>query len=224
MKELNTFNDFRQQFQTFYNTVKKLHIETKNIDHGGHGLDHDITVAMLSLKIATEIRTSQKAWCSSMLHSVDRLVTKDEVRNTMVSTSESLKDFFGSFEIEEIIEAAFRHSEINRADQNETQITLMDADRLANMQSAVIIRSGQYRINTPVLDFNYLNGEINPESIYENPKTVVDGLRLVVTRYIPQLRLPKAKQLGYIYSKRLTEYIQSIEDDYKYLGLQNITI
>ncbi|MFA5997309.1 MAG: HD domain-containing protein [Candidatus Paceibacterota bacterium] len=222
--KLTTFDEFRAQFRDFYHSVKTGHENTKKQSHGGHGIDHDITVAMIAVKISDDERIGQKAWCAAMLHSVDRVVGASDIKDTMMKHAEYLKHFFSQNEIDEIIEAAFRHSERNQIDQSETQITLMDADRLANMQSAVIIRSGQFRPDIPVFDFKYLSGAIDPLSTYEDPKSVIDDLRLCIINYIPQLRNKEAKHLGNIYAEKLNAYIRSIEDENEYFGLTNIEI
>ena len=221
---LKTFNEIRNQFFDFYNEVKAGHMNTTSQYHRGHGLDHDITVSMLAVHIAPTVHIGEKAWCAGMLHSVDRVVEADKVKETMYAYTRHLQPFFSQHEIDEIVEAAFHHSELNQADQNETQTVLMDADRLANMQSAVIIRGGQFRNTLPVFEFSYLEGKINPSSTYENPQSILDNLRLIISQYIPQLRLPKAQTLGSLYATRLTTYIQSIEQDYKELNLVNIEL
>lgn len=222
--QLKTFSEFREQFSDFYNSIKTDHATTRKQSHGGHGIDHDITVAMLAMKISTNERVGQKAWCAGMLHSTDRVVEIPDVMNSMIKHANHLKHFFNQSEISEIIEAAFRHSELNQPDQSETQITVMDADRLANMQSAVIIRGGQFRPDLPVFDFKCLAGKTDPLSTYEDPKSILDDLRIVIRNYIPQLRIPEAIRLGGIYAEKLNAYIKSIEDEYEYLGLLNIEI
>ena len=205
--------------------VKEGHDTTLSKNHGGHGLDHDVTVAMLATIIAPSERIAEKAWCAAMLHSVDRVVVDlASLESTMVSYSKKLTNHFKQEEIDEIVEAALRHGELNQSDQNETQVVLMDADRLANMQSAVIIRGGQFRSTLPVFEFTYLEGSKNPDSTYDHPQSILDNLRLIISQYMPQLRSVKAQELGGKYSARLASYIASVEQDYKELGLVNIEL
>lgn len=222
--QLKTFNDYRENFSAFYDSVKAGHKNTKEKNHGGHGLDHDITVAMIAIKLTTDERVGQKAWCAAMLHSTDRVVEAHDVLSTMKKHAHNLEHFFSQSEIREIIEATYRHSELNQPDQGETQIVLMDADRLANMQGAVIIRGGQFKPDIPVLDFKYLEGQTDPLSTYEDPRSIVDNLRLVVQNYVPQFRTKEAKRLGDIYASKLNDYIKSIESEHEYFGLLNIEI
>lgn len=220
----DSFTELKNEFSEFYTGIKTAHSLTTNSDHGGHGFDHDVTVAAMAIRIALDKHTSRKAWCAALLHSFDRIFDTNMVKDEMFIHASKLKGHFKDEEIDEIVEAAFRHSEINQSDQSQTQITLMDADRLANMQSAVIIRGGQFRQNLPVLDLNYLSGQADPTSTYEAPKSILDNLRIVIINYIPQLRLPEAKHLGAIYAGRLTAYIKSIEDDYSELGLNGVNV
>lgn len=222
--KLKSFGDYREQFSAFYDSVKSGHENTKEKNHGGHGFDHDITVAMIATKLSDNERVCQKAWCAGMLHSTDRVVGAPLVLETMTKNAKHLSHFFDNEEVSEIIEAAFRHSELNQLDQSETQIVLMDADRLANMQSAVIIRSGQFRPNIPVFDFKYLEGKTDPLSTYEDPMSVIDDLRISIRNYIPQLRTQEGIRLSGMYAKNLKAYIKSIEDEYEYLGLLNLEI
>jgi hypothetical protein len=220
----HSYTELRNLFSAFYENIKAAHYSTTNTDHRGHGLDHDITVAAMAIKIAPDADSCKKAWCAALLHSFDRIFEARDVKNQMRIHASKLTGVFNDEEINEIVEAAYRHNEMNQSDQSLTQITLMDADRLANMQSAVIIRGGQFRPTLPVLDFNYLDGKTNPNSTYESPKSILDNLRLIIINYVPQLRLPEAKRLGDKYSKTLASYIRSVEENYAELGLRGFSI
>jgi hypothetical protein len=223
-EQSTTFQNMRKQYKEFYDAVKNGHDTTTLVSHRGHGFDHDVTVASLALLIAETKEIGIKAWCAALLHSVDRIVEEEKVKETMNAYASNLVSFFSSDEIHEIVEAAFRHSEINQSDQSDVQITLMDADRLANMQSAVIIRAGQFRSAIPAFDFKYLDGTKDPLSTYETPMTILDNLKFIIIRYVPQFRVPKAKQLGELYASRLQAYIQLVENDYNELGLSGIEL
>lgn len=223
-KQPATFQDMRSHYKEFYDAVKMGHLTTTLESHRGHGFDHDVTVASLALLIAETKEIGIRAWCAALLHSVDRIVEENKVRETMNLFASNLVSFFTPEEIHEIVEAAYRHSEINQSDQSDVQITLMDADRLANMQSAVIIRAGQFRSTIPAFNFKYLDGTKDPLSTYETPVTILDNLKFLIIRYVPQFRVPKAKKLGEVYASRLQLYIQSVESDYKELGLSGIEL
>ncbi len=221
MKE---FHCYKTLFAEFYQAIKEKHTSVGQRNRG-HGLDHDVTVAQIGVRIAPDERTADKAWVAGMLHSLDHLIEHDDKNDPAVSgalatlLSHLPKDYFSSEEVGEIGQAALRHSELNRDDQSLTQQVLMDADRLANLQVSIMIRGGQYRPTIPPLEFEYLD-KINPSSTYREPKNVLDNIRLNMSEYVPQLRLSKAKDMGRQYEARLKAYLQEIQKDYDELGLK----
>ncbi len=219
---MNTFESQRTLFTDFYNEVRRKYLSAINAGNRGHGFDHDAMVSSIALRIAPSLRLGQKSWCAGMLHSFDRMYKKEEIKDLMNDCTGHLSLFFSPKEREEIVEAAYRHDELNQDDQSETQIVLMDADRLANMQLSVTIRAGQFRPEIPAIDLKYLDGYIDPLSNYDNPRSVLDNLRLIIIRFVPNLRTQKAKEIGSVYAIRLEEYIKSIEQDYKDMGISGI--
>lgn len=220
-----TFNETRAMFPHFYEAIKRGHLNTTHPRHGGHGLDHDVTVAMIAMSIAPDNHTGLMVWCAGMLHSVDRTVESELVSETMQKFSSLLPEtLFTRAEVLEIMDAAFRHSELNQDDQGVVQIILMDADRLANLQSAVIVRAGQFLPHIPAFEFEYLMGACNPETTYHKPKSVLDNLRNNIAEYIPKLRNEKAKILGARYRDELQEFITRLEKNYQDLGLIGVDL
>lgn len=219
-----TFEEYRKIFADFYESVKLSH-EKSTKPHRGHGIDHDVTVAQIAMQIAPDNRTSEKAWCAGMLHSVDRMVEQENVeKSTRNLLSNLLLEHFNLSEVEEICQAAIRHGELNQDNQSIVQQVLMDADRLANLMPAVIIRAGQSMSELPVFEFEYLVGERNPETTYYKPQSVLDDLRNNIKEYVPQLRILKAKKLAERYVVILEEYIKSLEESYGQLGLVGISL
>ncbi|MDZ4240741.1 MAG: HD domain-containing protein, partial [Patescibacteria group bacterium] len=214
MRVKNSFEDLRKKFREFYVVVRDGHEQSKRA-HRGHGLDHDVTVAQIAVMIAPDERTAEKAWCAAMLHSTDRLVEKGNKEKEEAHMRANLKSlperYFTSEEKEEIFLSAYRHEELNQDDQSVTQHVLMDADRLANLMPAVIIRAGQLLSDIPALELEYLEGKRNPKTTYHEPKSVLDDLRNNVAEYTPKLRMPKAKELAMKYVKRLDYFIKSLE-------------
>lgn len=194
---------------------------------GGHGLDHDVTVAQIATRIAPDPRTAEKAWCAAMLHSVDRMFERGNTKlieeQTRVLLKFLLDGHFTIEEIEEICQAALRHAELNRDDQSITQQVLMDADRLANLMLSVVIRAGQLMPGIPSLEFEYLN-ERNPATTYHDPKSVLDDLRNNLAEYPCKLRTPAAVALSAKYTKQLEAYIASIVESYGELGLTGMSL
>lgn len=224
---MKTFAEFRETFVGFYGAVKEFH-KTAPRPHRGHGLDHDVTVAQLAVQIAPDERTGEKTWCAGMLHSVDRMVERGNIALVEQSIRDILtylpNDYFNSDETEEICQAALRHDELNQDDQFVVQQVLMDADRLANLMPAVVVRAGQFLPEIPAFEFEYLDGKRNPAGDYYHPRSVIDSLRNNIEEYMPRLRILGAKELAEIYVMELTEFIVSLEASYKKLGLAGISL
>jgi hypothetical protein len=218
---MKTFDAYRLLFTVFYQAVRDLHTESPR-KHRGHGLDHDVTVAQLSVIIAPDdAHTADKAWVASLVHSVDRLVAGMTVSSAIRALLSHLPaDYFTSYEMEEIFLAALHHNEKNKEGQSLTQQVLMDADRLANLQPTVIIRAGQFQPDIPPFELAYLSGN-NPASTYHEPQSIIDDLRTMISEYIPQLRMPNARVLGEEYVRALNAYMASVRDVYQRLGLEN---
>lgn len=164
---MRTFDQYRKLFPDFYAAVKTGH-ENAPVKNGAHGLDHDVTVAMLAVRIAPNKRTADKVFCAALLHSTDRQFgrwstpgQKRDIDNAVVVTMRChLKylpeNFFSDDEVEEIFQAALRHAELNQYDQSMTQQVLMDADRLANLQMAVVLRAAAHQHHRPALELQWL--------------------------------------------------------------------
>lgn len=219
-------------FADFYSAVLKMHTESKR-PHRGHGPDHDITVAQIALKIAPDDRTAEKAWCAAMLHSMDRMIERNENKEVfMKNVSDAISrhvvllpaGYFTTDEEIEIWQAALRHAELNQNDQSVTQQVLMDADRLANLLWSVIVRAGQCFPELPAFDFKYPGVDQNPASTYAKPETVFDDLRNNIACYVPQLRLPLAKELAVEYVAELQHGLATSERQNQYLGLVGISL
>lgn len=224
---VKTFEEYQKLFGNFYNAVKIFHKKSEG-PHRGHGLDHDVTVAQIASYIAPDSWTAKKSWCSGMLHSIDHMVERGNTALVEQRTRDLLRylpdDVFKTGDLEEICQAAVRHSELNRDDQSVVQQVLMDADRLANLMPAVVIRAGQFLSGIPAFEFEYLEGIRNPVSNYRHPQSVLDNLRTLAIEYVPQFRIPKAKDLADIYATELEEFILSVETSYKKLGLVGISL
>jgi hypothetical protein len=224
---MRSFTECRDRFHGLYDAVAAAHRESPRA-HRGHGLDHDVTVAMLAVRIATDERTAEKAFCAGLLHSMDRLVEKDNKAEEEGQARSCLARLpagtFSDEELQEILVAVLRHGELNKPDQSLTQQVLMDADRLANMMPAVVIRAAQFRPGIPPLEFDFLDGTPNPLSSYGDPQSILDDLRISISEYMRQLRVAEAKTLGTFYATQLTSFIASVETSNRELGLAGIQL
>jgi hypothetical protein len=231
---MSPFSFYRDRFHGLYTSVKAGHANAP-VKNGAHGLDHDVTVAMLAVRIAPDERTADKAFCAALLHSTDRQFgrwstheEKEQIArataDAMVQHLEKLPDeFFSDEEDAEIFQAAFRHAELNQDDQSTTQHVLMDADRLANLQMAVILRAAQHQHHRPALELKWL-GSVNPASTYREPCSAMDDLWWNLHEYLPQMRMPKAIELAGVYASRIRAYMDAVKADYDELGLTGVSL
>lgn len=206
---------YQPRFSELYAFIKQLHA-TRAKGEQGHGLDHDVLVAEFARHICPDEALLDKVWVAGMLHSIDRMVDESEVER-ITREALLLVGQFTDAEREEVFQAVLRHSERNQDDQSRTQMVLMDADRLANLQVVIAIRAAQFRPNIPPLEIEYLD-EPNPASTYRDPKSILDDMRHCL-EWVGWLRTPKAKVLGEGLKKDIQGYIEKIKEPYELLGL-----
>ena len=219
------FLELREKYRQFYNAVYQHH-RTAERPHQGHGMDHDVTVAQLCLRISPNEHIEKLAWLAGILHSTDRTVERGntgKVAELVEGFIQLLPDSVSSYVRALIHDAVMRHAEMNRDDQTLVQQVLMDADRLANLQAAVIMRCGQHYSKVPALELEWL-GEMNPNSTYNEPCSVLDDVRGNVKGYMPQFRLQKAIKLAEFYKERNEKYVIEVQGDYRMLGLHDIEL
>src|SRR3989344_9166869 len=77
LEALELFNNISKKYRRFWVEIKKSH--KYNLQNNGHGLDHDITVALFGLFICDK-ELSEQVWMSSLLHSFDHLFGKKYIR------------------------------------------------------------------------------------------------------------------------------------------------
>ena len=85
-----TFIKLKKELVDLYNKVKEDSLKTGRPNHG-HGLDHDITVAMLSIKIAPNKKVAEMAFVASLFHSTDRRMGKRNIKKTSEIVQNYLK-------------------------------------------------------------------------------------------------------------------------------------
>lgn len=220
---MRTFNAYREKFAALYDAVKNMH-ETSPHQHRGHGLDHDVAVAQMAALIAPTPRIADSGWVAALIHSTDRLVEKD-VYPAQLNEYLGLipPNLFSDEELEEILLAVLEHDAISPPHKSSTQEILQDADKLVNMQSMVLIRSGQFRSKIPAIEFSYVE-KTNPASIYHAPKSVLDGCRISIYEYPTLINTQKGKKLASVYVERFRQYEQWVLEDHRLLDLAGIVL
>lgn len=209
-------NAYQPRFPVLYGHIKRMHLESTT-GESGHGLDHDVLVAEFAVFICPDPTYEDMVWVAGMLHSLDRVVGDEAAPLAIRDALELLRDHFTEAQRSEILDAVLRHSELNRDDQSFTQVVLMDADRLANLQMAIPIRAGQFRPSIPPLEMEYLDA-MNPESTYRAPRSILDDMRHGL-QWVAWLRTPKAKELGAEAERDIRTYLELVAKPYRLLGL-----
>lgn len=219
----HSFDEYRDRYAGLYGALKDLRQQSSRA-HRGHGLDHDVTVAQLADTIAPDEMTAHKTWCAALLHSIDHIVDADMVVEVTRMCAHSLENIFSPDEGEEIVQAALLHGRVDLEEYSLTLQCLQDADMIANLMPAVVIRAGQFQPHLPAFEFEYLSEAPNPRSTYREPKSVLDDFRLMLDQYLPRLRLPRARELAYQYADTLRWYVVAVEKSNKGLGLSGVTL
>lgn len=230
---MKSFVEYRDKFKDFFIAVQSEYKNSIN-NNKGHGIDHDVTVAQFALIISPDDRMADMAWVASMLHSTDRLigyesledenVLEDKIKNKVKELISFLpKEYFSKDEESEIFEAVMRHDEKNKEDQKLVQQVLQDADRLANLDLLLAIRCGQFRPNIKAIDFKYIH-TIDPNSTFKEPKNNLDALRIIISEFVPQFRMPLAIDVAKQKEKNLLEYVEKIKQTYIDLGLDSLDL
>jgi hypothetical protein len=177
-----TQTDMRDAFPAFFSRFNEIHnmlVETGR-GHRGHGPDHDMLVGGYALIIADLTLIAKMAWVAAHLHSLDRFYGDEHVQMTdemlALVWADDHNSGFTSDQIAMIREAVMKHGRPNEDDDNPVTVILKDADRLANMNPHVIVRSGQFQSELPVVEFGYVGFDKHPGSTYKAPRSIHDDL------------------------------------------------
>ncbi len=170
-----------EQFPGVFLAVKQDHNEVGLVSH--HDFVHAARVGEIAYQIALNEwgneRMAQLAGISGLCHNSDRIIQaklnlerKDpspaEVSSLIFS---QLGTDFTLAERDLIIEAVLKHEDLNSINDSPILISLMDADRVVNLDIDLFPRSGQYYSDLPVVDYlHFLN---DPKATYRDPKTVL---------------------------------------------------
>lgn len=220
-----TYPELRARFDDLFTRVTQIRATSQHA-HRGHSAEHDALVSMIATRIAPDLRTAEKAFVAGTLHSLDR-VAGDKFESVLDDCLARLvPDEFTQSESDEIREAVIRHGEHKDTQgvRSLTLITLMDADKLANMQPLAIARAGQFYPDIPVIETEFV-GKRNPHSTYHSPTSIIENLWGFVEWGEPGwLQLPEAKRMGTVLAARMREFILLAEAPYKEFGIAGYAI
>jgi nicotinamide riboside kinase len=200
--------------------------------HAGHGFwDHDVLVALYAANLCRSrvLDASESlAFVAGLIHSADRKVEPELVQATLERYLDLTN--FNETQRATVLEAVARHMEFrdkNVETRSWVQKALMDGDKLANMEAAVVIRSGQFhphiaavepqwlgRANPPGVRYN------NPTSTYPKPQSVLDDLRgCLEWAEDGWMHFDEAKDRATDLADRLQEFIKDCEEPYVKTGI-----
>lgn len=218
---MHSFTSLRTAFPGLYRAVKEAHAASPHA-HQGHGLDHDVAVALTAARLAGEDgHLVEKAFAAGLMHSTDRLAgdATDAALDRYLSL---LPPRFTPEDASEIKEAVLRHMEYkdhNLATRKPTQKLLMDADKLVNMNPLIVIRAGQFRSNIPAIEVEFV-GTRNPVSTYRRPTSVIEDLYGAIEWIEPGwFHYPAAEEKARALGMKLQQYIRDCESLYTELGV-----
>ena len=224
--------------------VRKMYAENPDAKRHGSFEEHDLLVGNFARIIAPNPRIGRLGIAAGFCHSIDHLVggrlddfdvenpenlrrsptfpkeVENYLRQLLANASElSVGDQ------EEVAQAVMRHEgtneQIDLLPHHLLAQTLVEADRLANMTTTIIMRSARFSLHLALVDPRYF--ENDPKATYRNPKSILWDVANCASwgdRKGPyMLRLPKARELGAKYAAHLRQIIQWIREDYADAGL-----
>ncbi len=218
------FSEKRKKFYGLYTWIMQKHDDLGKAGkgHRGHGPDHDIMVAQYCLLIAEDEVVAEMAWCASLLHSFDRMFG-DQAEEMIILGMDFLYGKFDHDQRQIILKAVLDHSKPNATEDSDVTVVLKDADKLANVVSTVIARSGQFYNDIPVIELGFTNGMgCHPKSTYSAPRSCRDDIVSAMgweNDLKFGLRLSKSKELGKPKFDFLRGYFQQIEASFREVGL-----
>lgn len=212
-------------FPRLVRVVSEAHMKSGLIAFG-HDFDHDLRVASYALAIAPDSRTASLAAAAGLCHSVDHMISRSPRAFPSLDEEAVVCEWLAATnldlnEVREVAHAVVTHEASNQDSDTLVQVTLKDADRLANLDADVIIRSGQFHPQIPAVDPVHL--EKDPKANYQDPGSVLWDIHNCISwtgdvgPYT--LRLQKAKELGLKRAAFLRQFIQVIRDQRTEIGL-----
>ncbi len=227
---LLTFGRLRQENWAFYEEVKRLHTQSPSKRQRGHGMEHNVHVALHALDImqsdyAGQERLEKLVFLAAIAHSLDRLFERgaDNSFANLVHNCLELTDLNES-DKSVVLESVLDHEKKNDEGRIDTRVTviLKDADRVANMGAALAIRSGQFRPDIPPYEMAHLRTS-NPASTYRDPSSVFEDLRGCF-EWIDWMRTERGYALIVQKAANLRKYLETVADEFEFIGMIRVEI
>ncbi|OGZ04657.1 MAG: hypothetical protein A2648_00990 [Candidatus Lloydbacteria bacterium RIFCSPHIGHO2_01_FULL_41_20] len=206
--------------------VKRTHDEATDWLGGPmfhcHDFDHALRVANYAMMIAPDEKTGRLAAIAGLCHNADRILQKKlkvgpfgKVPKEAIEAM--VRDWLSVLNIQEmergdsyhppfattedgqlVMDAVLNHGNKNGKDDSLVLITIMDADRLVNIEADVLVRDGQY--------FGDAMRVVDPVHIDRDPNANFRNLGSILRNSVEKfdweteggfvgIRLPKAREL-----------------------------
>jgi len=102
------FEYYRNQFAPLYSAVRDAHVASAN---RGHGLDHDVAVAMMGTVLANDDMTAEMVFVAGLIHSADEMAGSDASATLDRYLAHLPAGYFTPKQVTEIREGVERHRE-----------------------------------------------------------------------------------------------------------------
>lgn len=201
-------DDLRKKYSVIYDLVKSEVEKVK--DNQGHGFDHFLMVAQYGYLLCEDDRYREMAWVAGLTHDMHRIETMSKV-----AIEAALLGIFVDEDRMIIREAVLNHSKFNDPDDHPVTVALKDADRLANLGPANLLRAGQHMADIPAFIVGYYDAP-HPDATFKNRVSVMDALYSNLEWEADErvrLRTPKAEEIAkkYFYFYRYFLTLHSIQ-------------
>ncbi|MEK7166158.1 MAG: HD domain-containing protein [Patescibacteria group bacterium] len=169
-------------FSDLWKVVYFRHLKS-GILSGCHDPFHTARVGQYAFEIAETPDVARLAGVAGLCHNADRILQHDLKVGRKDVPMEMVRDLVNKWldcidlskdDRDLILDAVLNHSLPNDSNDGPVLMALKDADRLANLELDVIMRSAQFYPDFPVVDpVNWLS---DPTATFREPKSVVKDL------------------------------------------------
>lgn len=241
--KMHSFLALRDLHEPLYRSVMKMHAEAAS-QHDGHSPEHDASVAMMGVRLV-ESATDEEingfdpmkligmVYVAGLLHSTDRKVGNEEHTEQALWAHLADSDFCESDKII-IVEAVLRHFEFKMMrveTRHPVQKFLMDADKLINLQTLVVVRSGQFHPGIPAIEPEFIGMKpegtryYNPATTYKAPRSCLDDLLSCAEWAEPGwMHSKEAIRRAQLLGQELMDFIRRAQQIYIELGLAGVRL
>ncbi len=231
MTPIEMFETLREKHKVFYNKVRDLHNGSPSRRQRGHGMEHNVHVALHGLDIVlhdhpNDAALAELVFMASIAHSLYRLVDRDDQAgfDHLVIVIGALANLTDNDDYLAVIQAVLDNGKKNDEGRTDNIVTviLKDADRVANVGAALAIRSGQFTPEIAPYEMAHLR-EANPASTYHDPTSVFEDLRGCF-EWRDWMRTRRGKQIFDQKVGNLRAYLDTVAGEFEAIGMNKVVV